>query len=215
MRFWLWQTPKGPESFQLPKSNSLISGGKWAVPIGTDFAPAQHRRNLLMALAEALCKTPNAGVPIRTQPPEPLAELRSTDVIRDKELGHSVVFTHDIYEEWALCEYLVSRQSDVSGLLKAAHEPDILIRPVQLFGAYVLETNASPEPWKALLTNTADSSLRPVWQRSVLTSCLQSTQTTQNSSETDRRFVCKRRRAAAQVAVCNDDHRGAAKSVIS
>ena len=143
-----------------------------------DFSPAQHRRNLLIALAEALCKAPNAGVPIRTLPPEPLAELQSAGVVRDKELGHSVVFTHDIYEEWALCEYLVGQQSNIPGLLKTAREPDILIRPMQLLGAYVLETGASPEPWKALLTNTADTSLRPVWQRTVLTSCLQSTQTT-------------------------------------
>jgi hypothetical protein len=144
-----------------------------------DFSLAQHRRNLLIALAEALSQAPNTGVPIRMLPPEPLAELKSSGVVRDKELGHSVVFTHDIYEEWALCEYLIGQQSEIAGLLKATREPDVLIRPIQLLGAYVLETSADPTPWKALLANVADATLRPVWHRTVLTSCLQSTQTTQ------------------------------------
>jgi hypothetical protein len=42
-----------------------------------------------------------------------------------------------------------------------------------------LETGSSAEPWKALYDNTADASLRPVWQRAILTSCLHSTRATQ------------------------------------
>ena len=49
---------------------------------------------------------------------------------------------------------------------------------MQLLGAYVLETSALLEPWKALLESTAEPSLRPIWQRMILTSCLQSTRTT-------------------------------------
>src|SRR5262249_3145168 len=100
-------------------------------------------------------------------------------VIRDKDLGHSVVFTHDIYEEWTLCELLISQQSKLDDLLQQTGEPDALIRPVQLLGAYGLETSPSPDPWKALLEATNNSALRPVWQRAILTSCLQSTRTTQ------------------------------------
>ena len=87
-----------------------------------DFSLAQHRRNLLVSLAEALCQAPNVGIPIHTLPPEPLQELKSSGVLRDKKLGHSVVFAHDIYEEWALCEYLISRQSNIAALLKSANK---------------------------------------------------------------------------------------------
>lgn len=144
-----------------------------------DFSPAQHRRNVLLALAEALCSAPNTPISIRGLSPEPLEELKSSGVLRDKELGHSVVFTHDIYEEWTLCEYLINQQANVAKVVHGAGEPDILIRPIQLLGAYLLETESMPEPWKALMTSVSDAKLRPVWQRTVLTSCLQSTQTTQ------------------------------------
>jgi hypothetical protein len=143
-----------------------------------DFADAQHRRNLLVAMAEKIARAPNAPISIRDLPPEPLEELKTAGVLRDKELGHSVVFTHDIYEEWSLCELLVGQQSNVAELLKETGEPDALIRPVQLLGTYVLETDITPDSWKALLANSSEDTLRPVWQRTVLTSCLQSTRTT-------------------------------------
>jgi hypothetical protein len=143
-----------------------------------DFADAQHRRNLLVAMAEKIAHAPNAPIPIRDLSPEPLAELKDAGVLRDKELGHSVVFTHDIYEEWSLCELLVGQQANITEFLKQTGEPDALIRPVQLLGTYVLETDATSDSWKALLTNSSENTLRPVWQRTVLTSCLQSTRTT-------------------------------------
>ena len=144
-----------------------------------DFSPAQHRRNLLIEAADILARAPNVPIPIRSLPPEPLEELKSAGVLRDKELGHSVVFTHDIYEEWALCELLIGQQSKIDKFLQQVGEPDSLIRPAQLLGAYALETNPSSDPWKALLDITGNTALRPVWQRAVLTSCLQSTRTTQ------------------------------------
>jgi hypothetical protein len=143
-----------------------------------DFADAQHRRNLLVAMAYRIARAPNAPISIRDLPPEPIEELKAAGVLRDKELGHSVVFTHDIYEEWSLCELLVGQQSSIAELLKQTGEPDALIRPMQLLGTYVLETDATPDSWKALLGKTSEGTLRPVWQRTVLTSCLQSTRTT-------------------------------------
>jgi hypothetical protein len=143
-----------------------------------DFSFAQHRRNLLIEAADAIARAPNMPISIHTLPPEPLEELKSAGVLRDKEFGHSVVFAHDIYEEWALCEFLIGRQPKVDDVLQATGEPDALIRPVQLLGAYALETNPTVDTWKALLHATGKGALRPVWQRAVLTSSLQSTRTT-------------------------------------
>ena len=85
-----------------------------------DTSRAQHRRNALMQLAEQLLLSPNSPIPITAVPPEPLEELKLSGVVRDKTLGHSVVFTHDIYEEWALCELLIRHQADISGFLRAS-----------------------------------------------------------------------------------------------
>jgi hypothetical protein len=144
-----------------------------------DFSSAQHRRNTLLELADRLARIPNMPISIRDIAPEPLEELKSSGVLRDKELGHSVVFTHDIYEEWALCQALIGKHSGIITFLKECGEPDLLVRPMQLLGAYALETGASADEWKTLYDRTGDAALRLVWQRAVLTSCLQSTRTTQ------------------------------------
>jgi hypothetical protein len=143
-----------------------------------DFVKAQHRRNTLLAAANLLSQASSAAIAIHTLLPEPLDELKSAGVLRGKELGHSVVFGHDIYEEWALCELLISRQDDVVALLQQTGEPVALIRPMQLLGAYMLETNDTVDAWKALLGALGNAALRPVWQRALLTSCVQSTRTT-------------------------------------
>ena len=144
-----------------------------------EFSSAQHRRNLLLQAAEAIVRAPNRPIGIRDLSPEYLEELKSAGVLRDKQFGHSVVFAHDIYEEWALCELLIGRQPSVAALLQETGEPDVLIRPMQLLGAYDLETDPTPDLWKSLLDETNTEALRPVWQRAVLTSCVQSTRTTQ------------------------------------
>lgn len=145
----------------------------------SSFTPAQHRRNVLVSLAERFIVAPNSAISIRDLPPEPLQDLKSAGVIQDKQLGHSVTFTHDIYEEWALCEWLIGKLPSIVPALKANKEPQALIRPVQLLGSYELETNSTATEWQRLYEGLADTTLRPVWQRAVLTSCLRSTRTTE------------------------------------
>jgi len=142
------------------------------------FTPAQHRRNVLLSLAERFIAAPNSAISIRDLPPEPLEDLKSAGAIRDKQLGHSVTFAHDIYEEWALCEWLIGKLPGIAPVLKDSDEPQALIRPVQLLGSYALETNSTDTEWRRLYEELADAGLRPVWQRAVLTSCLRSTRTT-------------------------------------
>lgn len=141
------------------------------------FTPAQHRRNALLSLAERYAATPAQPISIRGIAPEPLDDLKSTGVLRDRLLGHSVSFAHDIYEEWALCEWLIGQLPAIAPALKAVGEPQELVRPVQLVGSFQLETNATEAEWQSLYEDLADPSLRPVWQRAVLTSCLRTTRT--------------------------------------
>jgi hypothetical protein len=168
-------------SAQLPATEVELLKLWWELGASdrTDFSASQHRRNVLVELADRLAHSPKQPISIRNVVPEPIEELKSAGVIRDKELGHSVVFTHDIYEEWSLCQMLIGSQGDLGSYLKAVGEPDLLIRPVQLLGAFTLETGPNADGWKALYEKTADGALRPGWQRTVLTSCLQSTRTTE------------------------------------
>lgn len=145
----------------------------------TDFTSAPKRQSTLLDLAQLLVRKPNSAISIRDIPSDPLEELKAAGVIRDKVLGHSVEFTHDIYEEWALCELLIGVQDRIVQFLEEVGQPRVLVRPTQLLGAYVLEATGSTEAWKSLLECTGASSLRPVWQRTILTSCFQSIRTTE------------------------------------
>ena len=139
---------------QLPATEVELLKLWWALAGSdrADFSPAQHRRNVLMQLAERLAAVPNCALAINDLSPEVIAELKSAGILRDKDLGHSVVFTHDIYEEWALCQLLIRHGSDLAAFLKNHSEPESLTRPVQLLGTYVLETGSSAEPGKHFTT---------------------------------------------------------------
>lgn len=143
-----------------------------------DFALAQARRETLIALAERQAKAQNSSLPISGLDVDALQALKSAGVIRAVELGHTAVFAHDIYEEWASCELLIRKKSDIAKFLLDVGEPQILLRPIQLLGVYELETGPTVEPWKRLIAGVSDATLRPVWQRAVLTSPLQSTRAT-------------------------------------
>ena len=142
-----------------------------------DPVRSQHRRNVLLDLAERLARTPDEAVSTAGLQPEALGELKSAGILLNKELGHSVVFAHDIYEEWALAELLLRNKSEIIRFLHETGEPSLLERPMQLLGSYILETN--PSEWKKLYQKVSTDDISPVWQRSVLISCIESTRAEQ------------------------------------
>ncbi len=148
---------------------------------GTDqagFALAQEQRETLIALGERLARAPGAPIALGGLTATATERLVAAGVLRNVELGHSVVFAHDIFEEWTLCETLIRYRADVIAFLFSAGEPDNLVRPMQLLGTYLLETEPTSEAWEHLIVQTVAADFRPVWQRAVLLSCLQSTRTT-------------------------------------
>ena len=130
----------------------------------SDFSPAQHRRNLLMDLAKRLVAAPSRAINVSNLSPEAIGDLRSAGILRDKDLGHSVVFAHDIYEEWVLCELLIREASDLQGFLKNHAESDTLIRPVQLLGP----TSSRPDQRRTICAQRVSHQTgrsRPAFQR--------------------------------------------------
>jgi len=144
-----------------------------------DFSPAQDRRNLLLELAERFVNRPTAPIPIRDMPSAPLADLKNAAIVRDVRLGHTVAFSHDIYEEWSLAHWLINKLPYVSTALEEVGEPQELVRPLQLLGSHLLEFDADVQGWRELFDSVNRESLRPVWQRTLLMSCLRSTRSTE------------------------------------
>lgn len=144
----------------------------------TGFASAQEQREILVALGERLARAPETPILMGGLSAAAVDRLVAAGVLRHVVLGHSVVFAHDIFEEWSLCQTLIRHHGELVAFLRETHEPQILIRPLQLLGTHLLETETSSQPWERLIADTTSADLRPVWQRAVLLSCLQSTRTT-------------------------------------
>lgn len=171
---------QGEGDAALPATEAALLKLWWSFG-GTDqtgFALAQEQRETLIALGEQLAQSHGTPITLGGLSATAIERLTTAGVIRNVELGHSVVFAHDIFEEWTLCETLIRHRSDVMAFLCNSAEAQILIRPVQLLGTHLLETEPNSQAWERLIAETAAPELRPVWQRAVLLSCLQSTRTT-------------------------------------
>lgn len=144
-----------------------------------NLSSVQRRRNVFTELAERLLNSKNGVLEVTGLDTDAIEELRSAGIVRDRDLGHTVLFTHDIYEEWTLCQLLIRNRHNLVDFLQDNHETNLLMRPVQLLGTYLLETENSTDEWKRIYESFEAKNLRPVWQRNLLTSCIQSTQTTQ------------------------------------
>ena len=73
-------------------------------PQGFLPGPTPSQNLLNAAAADRLAHAPNEPIfRFMICRPNRCEELKSAGVLRDKEFGHSVVFAHDIYEEWAPC----------------------------------------------------------------------------------------------------------------
>jgi hypothetical protein len=164
----------------LPATEAALMQLWWSFG-GTDqtaFAPAQEQRETLIALGERLAAAPAAAISLGGLSGTAIAHLVDAGVLRTVELGHTVIFAHDIFEEWALCQTLIRHRAELLALLRDADEAQILIRPLQLLGTLLLEMEATSDAWERLIADTAAPELRAVWQRAVFLSCLQSTRTT-------------------------------------
>ncbi|MDD5279505.1 ATP-binding protein [Acidithiobacillus sp.] len=170
---------QGGDDAELPVTEIALLQLWWSFG-GTDqtgFALAQEQCETLIALGERLAQAPCAPIALGGLSAMAIERLAAAGILRNVEFGHSVIFAHDIFEEWTLCETLIHHRADVLTFLRNVSEPENLIRPMQLLGTYLIETEPTSEAWEQLIAQTAASDLRPVWQRAVLLSCLQSTRT--------------------------------------
>lgn len=135
---------------------------------GADFAPAQGRRNVLLALGDQLLANPGLPLAIRDIDPTALDELLRAGVLRQVETGITVAFAHDIYEEWVLERVLRQRRSDIAAAIRDGRQDLQLARPLQLLAAFLLERSEDGDQWAALLQAVSADDLRATWSRVVL-----------------------------------------------
>ncbi|WP_158527170.1 hypothetical protein [Sinorhizobium meliloti] len=135
---------------------------------GIDFAPAQGRRNVLLALGEQLLANPGHPMAIRPLDTQSVDELLRAGVLRNVELGISVAFSHDIYEEWILERILRQRRGDIAEAIRDGCEDLQLARPLQLLATFLLERSEQGNDWAKLLAAVAEEDLRAIWSRVVL-----------------------------------------------
>ena len=144
-----------------------------------DFAPAQGRRNVLLKLGEQLLLDPGAALAIRDIDPTALGELSQAGVLRHVDVGSTVAFTHDIYEEWVLERTMFDRRTDIAGALRDGRQDLQLARPLQLLAARQLERSKNGDAWARLLDALGDGDLRATWSRVVLSAPVRSVRSTE------------------------------------
>lgn len=135
---------------------------------GADFAPAQSRRNVLLKLGEQLLLSPGSALAIRDIDPTALDGLLRAGVLRQVEIGSTVAFTHDIYEEWVLERALFDRRDGIAKAIRDGRQDLQLARPLQLLAARLLERSEDGDAWARLLDALGADDLRATWSRVVL-----------------------------------------------
>ena len=137
-------------------------GGYLAAP-----ASVGRRQRTLVALAKAGAARPGRALSTGLDgvDPDAVDELRRDGVLRDARPGHSVRFAHDIFFEWAVLHLLISREDAWLDEVRAAGEPPVLGRAVELLSQ---EAFSSGEGWAEQLRGVEQSALRPQWARAWL-----------------------------------------------
>ena len=144
-----------------------------------DFAPAQGRRNVLLRLGEHLLVNPGEPLAIRDVDPTALDELLQAGVLRHVEVGSTVAFSHDIYEEWVLERVVFGRRGDIAQAVHDGRQDLQLARPLQLLAARLLERSEDGDAWARLLDALGADDLRATWSRVVLSAPVRSVRSTE------------------------------------
>jgi hypothetical protein len=96
-------------------------------------------------------------------------------VVREVDHGHTVLFTHDVYEEWVLCQAFIGLGQLLVATLSTLGANPFFARPLNLLAVRQLETATNAQRWTALLTDIENAKLPSIWRRAVLLAPARST----------------------------------------
>jgi hypothetical protein len=162
----------GPVS-ELDLMLGLWQGGACAEP----SAPARMlaQQDVLLELGQRRLAAPQRRLTSVGLDTSPLLDLERDDLIRHDSATRQVTFTHDIIEDWVLCQALCHDNRGPAATIEALGQPLWLLDAVSLLAQWRLEGQSEPDAWLDLLAELSRSPLQPRWRRAVLTAPFQST----------------------------------------
>lgn len=144
---------------------------------GGDLSEAQilARQDTLVELGRRRLTSPSKPLTSIGLLPEALVSLRKDDILDHDRATRAVVFSHDMVEDWVLCQALNHVDGTLAGAIEQAGQPLWLVDAVQLLAQWRIERSTSADQWGQLLDEVSREPLEPRWRRAVLTAPLQST----------------------------------------
>ena len=147
---------------------------RWATRGGRQIPPCPERDAAISRIADLIVARPDRRIGRADLDAVGGGFLLQEGTIKDVPHRDAFVFTHDIYEDWALARALDLNRERLPQTLKGAAEPLWWIRAVRLAGQIALEASGSTA-WRDMVAAcTADMSLDPSWGRTLLVAPLYS-----------------------------------------
>lgn len=147
---------------------------RWATRGGRAIPPTPARDAAIAQIGDQLVVSPGALIGRADIDADGSNALLQEGSLRAAAHRDALVFSHDIYEDWALARALDRRRAEIPDLLRAADQPLWWVRAVRLAGQIILETSG-PADWLALVAAcAAEEDLDPVWWRTLLAAPLNS-----------------------------------------
>jgi len=157
----------GIEAGSTPRSEVELMGHWWARGgFDAEGGQARLRQRTLLRLVRLRALQPDNPVALDALEDAllpPVDELIADGVLEDTGNQHFVRFAHDIFFEWSFAQLLIGAGTQWIEELKAAGEPPVIGRSVDLRAQAMFISDA--DAWASALTTLSDPELRSQWRR--------------------------------------------------
>lgn len=151
----------------------LWQGTLSAEPLAEGEALA--RQDSLLALGRQRLAAPARPLTSVGMELAPLLGLDRDGLVRHDSGTREVTFTHDILEDWTLCQALHHDGRPLDVIIEGLGQPLWLLDAVALLAQWRLEQKPTATAWFVLVEALSRPPLQPRWRRAVLSAPLQST----------------------------------------
>jgi hypothetical protein len=128
-------------------------------------ADTTRRQRALVSLANEGATTLGRKMRSNDIDAETLNDLVADGILAEVRIGHTAKFTHDIFFEWSFLQLLISKDREWRAEIRAAGEPPVLGRVVELLSQLVFTKG---DDWESHLKETETAGMRPQWTRAWL-----------------------------------------------
>lgn len=132
------------------------------------------RQDVLLALGRQRLGAPKCQLSSIGIEREPLLRLIRDDFLRHDTATRTLAFTHDILEDWSLCQALYHDGRDLAEILEDLNQPLWLVDAVALLAQWRVEQEATTKEWLTLLKGLSHPPMQPRWRRTLLCAPVQS-----------------------------------------